>query len=332
MIDWLTLRLTPDRIPDPLRDALRARVGHVLAVNPDGTVQWCKPMRESIRSDSHQITVELGYFLRIFGSPARSVYGNNVFGSGDPVQCALDMISFAARHTGLAFPVDGWDCTRIDVTHNYDLRSPAEVRQALSALRMAEGGHYQVRTNAETVYWGSVRSGLRAGKAYAKGAHLRYQQKRDLCTVNDEELRLSDRLLRLEMSLRSQWLRERAGKRWDEFTEAELDKLHADYFGKLIGTVEVVEMDKLLEKLEKVAPTKGRALGAYRTWSLIKTVGVEEARASMPKQTWYAHKRWLFLAGLSWSDFRAGNVVQLRRVPIELGQPVRSWAELRKAA
>jgi len=332
LIDWLTLRLTPDRIPDALRAALQSRVGHVIAVNPDGSIQWQKPMRESIRSDSHQITVEIGYFLRVFGSPARAVYGNNVFGSGDPRTCALDMLAFAARHTGLEFPIEGWDCTRIDVTHNYDLRSPAEVRQALSALRMAEGGHYQVRTAAETVYWGSPRSGLRAGKAYAKGAHLRYQQKKELCTVNDEELRLSDRLLRLEMSLRAQWFRERAGKRWDQFTEQELDRLHEDYFGKLIGTIEVTKMDDLLQRLEKVAPTHGQALSAFRTWSLIKSIGVEETKASMPKATWYRHRAALFAAGLSWSDFRAGNVVQLRRVPLVLDQPVRSWEELRRAA
>lgn len=332
MIDWLTLRLGPEHIPPALRAGLQARVGNVTASDPEGIILWRKPMRESIRSDSHQIVVEIGHSLRVMGSPARTVYQNNVFGSGDPVKCALDMLACASRLTDLPFPVSDWDCTRMDVTHNYDLGGSAEVRQALSALRMAEGGHYQVRTAAETCYWGSPRGGLRAGKAYHKGPHLAYQQRKDQCQITEEELRLADRILRLEMSLKSQFWRERAGKAWHQFTEQELDEIHSEYFGKLIGTVEVAKMDDLLQRLEKVAPTKGRALGAFRTWSLIKSIGVEETKASMPKQTWYAHKKWLFLAGLSWSDLRAGNVVQLRRVPLILNQPVRSWDELRRAA
>lgn len=304
----------------------------VLGVNPDGTLVWRKPMRESVRSDSHQITVEIGHSLKIYGSPARAIHANNVFGSGDPVLCALDMLSFASKHTGLSFPVEGWDVTRMDVTLNYDLGGPAEVRQALNELRHAEGGHYQLRTAAETVYWGSVRSALRAGKAYHKGPHLRYQLKRGQCVVDDQQLSMADRVLRLEMSLRSQFWRERAGKPWHQFSESELEALHEDYFGKLIGTVEVKEMDNLLQRFEEVAATPGQALSAYRTWSLIRSIGVREAQVSMPRATWYRHKKIMFDAGLAWSDLRAGNVIPLRRRPLVLGEPVRCWEDLRRAA
>lgn len=334
MIDWLTLKLDPDRIPAAVRESLSGLNGRLLAIGPDGELKWQTPMRECVRSDSHQIVVTMGYTLDVCGSPARVLYDTNVFGKGDPVECAMDMLRFVERTCSVSLPdVRQWRCTRWDITHNYDLGSAAEVRQALSYLRLSEGGHLQVRTASESVYWGAG-SRLRSGKAYHKGPHLRYQQRRGQASdmINAQDVALCDRLLRLEMSHRSQWFRERAGKAWHEFDETDLDRLHSEYFGQVIGKIEVTEMDSLLERFEQVAATKGQALAAYRTWALVKSIGVREAQASMPKRTFYHHKRIMFDAGLTWADFHAGNVVPLKRRTIELGEPVRSWEELRRAA
>jgi len=297
-------------------------------------LKWERTARETIRSDSHQLVVDVAHTdFYLHGSPARVVEGHNVFGSGDPVQCALAMIRFAALHTGISLPEDVtlWRVTRMDVTQSYDLGSPAEVRQALSYLRQSEGGRYQVRTASETVYW-SRDSALRSGKAYHKGPHLRYQAKKRQVEVTPEEIGLADRLLRLELSLKSQFWRERSGRAWYEYSEDELEAIHTEFFGRLIGKVEVVEMDSLLERFDRVAPTKGQALAAYRTWSLIRVVGVREAEASMPRATWFRHRKVMFAAGLTFADLHAGNVVPFRRRIIELGKPVRSWAEVARAA
>lgn len=134
-------------------------------------------------------------------------------------------------------------------------------------------------------------------------------------------------MLRLELSLKSEWWR-RQVRAWYDFTETELDRIHAGYFEQMIGKVEVVEMDNLLEQLEAVAKTKGQALAAYRTWSLVRAIGMRETQASMPYRTWMRHKRILFDAGLTWADLQASNVVPFRRRCIVLGSPVRSWAEI----
>jgi len=96
-------------------------------------------------------------------------------------------------------------------------------------------------------------------------------------------------------------------------------------------------MDNILEKLKDVTDEKtgkkiseGQALAAYRTWGLIKMVGQEEAKLSMPVRTWHRHKGLLFAAGLSWADFSAGNVVPFRRKTILIGEPVESWDDIRK--
>jgi II/X family phage/plasmid replication protein len=333
LIDWLTLSLPRERVSGEDWSKLSAQFSKILMIDPEGNVTWEKLARESIRSDSHQIVVEPGYSLVIMGSPARVVHRHNVWGDGCPQQCARDMIWFVNRVLGLDLPpvCEWWDCRRIDITHNYDLGGVAEVRQALLYLRHAEGGHRKVNADTQTVYW-NMKSKLRQGKAYAKGEHLRYQDKKKLAVLEGWEIELGDRLLRLELSLKSQYWREHTEKLWYEFTEDCLDELHEIYFRGLIGTMEVVEMDSLRQRIIESAETEGRGLAAYTCWALIKTVGREEARASMSKTAWYRNLSILKIAGLTDADFQAQNIVPFRRRVIELGQPVRSWADMKRVA
>ena len=127
-------------------------------------------------------------------------------------------------------------------------------------------------------------------------------------------------------------MRERTEKLWHQYTEDVLDELHETYFRGLIGTMEVVEMDSLRQRIIESAETEGRGLAAYTCWALIKTVGREETRASMSKTAWYRNLSILKIAGLTDADFQAQNIVPFRRRVIELGQPVRSWADMKRVA
>ena len=91
-------------------------------------------------------------------------------------------------------------------------------------------------------------------------------------------------------------------------------------------------MGKLLEELEKVAPTPGQALSAHRTFALIKTLGYTQTKDSMPYRTFARHCKYLRAAGLSSADLCAGKVLELRKRSLVLEQPVLSWDEIRKAA
>lgn len=336
MIDWLTLRIDGTRVDPASRATLQGRAGRVIKLSAEGEIEWQTVARESIRSDSHQVTVCMGSDLMVCGSPARVTGTSNVFGSGDIRECARGMLGFVERQAGVRLPpMELWRTTRVDVTHNYDLGSLPNVRQALMALRHAEGGRYQVRTAAESVYW-STGSRYRSGKAYAKGPHLLYMQRRGTVHVTDAEVEIANRLLRLEVSLRSEWWKKVATKPWHEYTEAELDELHESYFGPLIGNCEVVEMSNERERCVEAARAMGRTVGqgqaAYAYWCLIRSIGFERARELTSRPTHYRHVQVLRAAGLSWADFQAGRVVQLRRTPLVLAQPVRSWAELRAVA
>lgn len=329
MIDWLTLRLDLTHLTDATRDMLKGRHDTIIRLSPDGELKWQISARESIRSDSHQITVRACSVIEIAGSPARLGSSNNVFGNGDPSTCAQAMITYVQKMLNVDLPHDLtiWKCTRIDVALNFDLGSNANVRQALNTLRHTDGGRYQVRTCSESVYW-SPGSQLRSGKAYDKGAHAIYQTKKGQAEFTEHELKAVQHLFRLELKLGSQYWREAAAKPWHQHTEHDLEKLHYDYFGQFISELQVIEMENLLQKLIEISPTPGQARAAHNTWLLIRETGLENIRQSIPKATWHRHKKLLFAAGLGWADFHSRNVVQLRRKPITLQQPVRSWLDI----
>ena len=338
MIDWLTLSVDLEHLEQATIDKLSRKHSLVMCIDPDGNIEWQRPQRRSVRSDSHQISVEICGSLRIYGSPARVGLKtvDNVFGSSDPRECAQRMIDFVKRVEQVQLPdYQEWKCTRMDVTENYDLGSLVNVKEALELLRHAEGGRYQVRATAESVYW-SVRSTVKSGKAYSKGAHMTYMQRRGKAHLDDEQMNLVQRLLRLELGLRRHYFARQLRKPWYELTESELTMVHNDYFGQLIGNVEISERSDMrracVEAAQRLGMSEGIGKAAFLSWTVIQSQGYQAWRDYCPRSTFYRHKKILREAGLSYADFAARNVIPLRMRKLEIATPVRSWGELRKAA
>ena len=330
LIDWMSLSTDASLLDSKTVTKIADGQDRIMRVSPEGEVKWVVPCRANIRSDSHQITVRIGSHLDIQGSPARTKgTRDNVFGEANPVDAFLDMVQFLSNTLEVSLPCNPtcWRLTRLDVTGNFDLGSLPNVRQALNYLRHVEGGRYQVKTEVETVYWAKS-SRLRAGKAYAKGPHMRHLVKKGQVDLTLDQLSLVDQLLRLELRLGNQFWRERAAQRWYRWSSEQLYEQFTEYFGQFIGKVEVVEVDKLLDALMKVAPTPGLAKAAYRTWALIQSHGVEKARELTTVSTWQRHKRLLQNCGISWADFHHRALVPFRRKTIVLSDPVRSWEDL----
>lgn len=335
MLDWLTLRLSREHVPPATLDAITSKMGRVTKTASTGEILWCIPARENISSNSHQVTVHVtARHLELTGTPARVLGDNNVFGSGDIRICWAAMVSHVSAQVGV-LPLNAglWSVSRVDITHNYLLRSAAQVRQALNFLRHAEGGRLQVRTASETVYW-SPKSRMTSAKAYHKGPHLRYQFSKGQADAEPWQMDAADRLLRLELSKRAEfWSRQM--KPWYEWSESDFDQEHDKFFSQVIGKVEVAKMDELLSVCEKVAKTPGQGRAAYRTLLTVRQIGQHMTQGLMPRRTWLHHRKILFSAGLTFADLHGsetGNVIPLIREPIRLDQPVRSWDELRERA
>lgn len=344
LIDWLTLRhpLTA-ALGETLHEKIQAAMGHMMHISPQGEMLWTKQVLDwdDIRSDSVGIYWNMTgdgeqYYLNIGASPSSLENdGVNVFGSLDLAHCSTVLVNAASVALGSILPHwRQWDCRRMDITANYDMGSAAQVKQALRLLLATDAPRRKTASDnkgGDSVYW-NAKSDLRSGKAYHKGAHLRYQMKRGNIVCTSEQIELGDRLIRLEMKLGARYFR-RLESDWRDFTAAELVAEHSNFFSSLIGAgdVEVSDMGILLKELEKVT-TKGRALAAHRTWSLIKTIGYTQTKESMPAGTFANHLTFLRAAGLSSADLCAGVVIPFRKKALILEQPVFSWDELRKAA
>lgn len=345
LIDWITARLDFRKFTPEEWSELRMHNDRVLRFCPrTGEQRWESAAWDSIRSDSHQLSFRIGSdALWVQGSPARIIGdGDAVFGSGasaalDVRGCVERMAQFAFEQFGLTprAHVTDWQVSRIDVTGNLLLGSLEEVRTALRVLRDVEGGRYRVSQQAgDTVYW-SHRSRIRKGKAYAKGPHLAAMQKQKNYTgrtYTPAEMAQANRLLRMELTIGAQSLREeRLGKPWHELTNGDLFEAWEEYFGRMVGDVEITNDATLKERVMAAAPTEGQGKAAYGCWAMIKAEGWERAREMFAERTWYRNLKILRAAGLGDADFSAGRVVEFRRRVLD-AKLVESWDELRRVA
>lgn len=347
LIDWLTLRIKLNvNLGQNLLDRILDCMGYTFCVDSDGNEKWRKHALDidKLRSDSQglywSITADgqSQRYLTIGASPSSiENEGLNVFGSVDIEHCATVLIEHAGRALKAILPNwNNWQCRRLDITANYDMGNAAQVKQALRLLLATDAPRRRTNSDSkggDTVYWNPT-SDLQAAKAYHKGAHLRMMSRRGNILVDDETLDLADNLLRLELKLGARWFRRYEERDdWHTLTAYELTEIHHKFFYSLIGGgVEVHDMGTLLQELEKVCPTKGRALAAHRTWALVKTIGYTQTKESMPGRTFRLHCEYLRLAGLSSADLCAGVVIPFRRQSLVLREPVTSWTQIRMAA
>lgn len=178
LIDWITAKVCISKMLPETLEKLRQNSGLILSINPDGTIEYEAFRRESIKSDSHQVTCSLGGHFQITGSPARLFPDNldlhdNVFGSTDIKENFLLMFTFIQKQLGITLPAYTlWDITRLDVTQNYFLGNAGEVEKVLNHHRKAEAGRYQTATYGDSVYI-SKGNQVVSGKMYAKGKQLK---------------------------------------------------------------------------------------------------------------------------------------------------------------
>lgn len=349
LIDWLTLRFPlSDKLGETLHARIREALGRVVKVNAAGEIEWEKQHIDfdAIRSDSlgmyWSITADADAqrYLTIGASPSSLLnQGVNVFGSMSVEDGAKVLVKTASLALESILPAwNQWQCRRMDITANYDMGSSAQVKQALRLLLATDAPRRRTnsdRKGGDTVYW-NPSSDLQLGKAYHKGAHLRFQQRKGNIVVDESLLDLGDNLLRLELKLGSRWFRrfEADGHDWKKLAPKRLTEIHHKFFDSLIGgsDVEVSDMGILLKELEKVASTKGRAQSAHNTFALLKVLGYTQTCESMHPQTFANHCVLLRKAGLSSADLCAGKVLELRKRSLVLAEPVTSWEQIRKAA
>jgi hypothetical protein len=343
LIDWLTLRIPLDALPPGAAVRLDGCLSFLTLTDADGCLVWKQALLDidKLRSDSEGLFWQVQgdesgkRWLAVGGSPA-SVAGDglNVFGTDDIVAAAELLLGVASRGLGPGLPgYRAWQCRRIDVTENYALPDQAAVDVALSQLMVSDTARRKasVRTG-NTVYW-SPSSDRRRGKAYSKGRHLLYLARKRSLPVSADDLALSSRLLRLELSLCGRWCRELSGPWW-ALSVDRLTAEHRDFFQSLNLGCEVADMgvaEAVAEIMRCNGVTESWARSVFMTYCAIRQHGFEAARDASSRATWYRHLACLRAAGYTDAHMRAVNVLPFPRVRLVLAEPVRSWHELRAA-
>jgi len=309
------------------------------------------------------------HYLLIAGSPASVELGNNIFGSNDVMHCANVLHKQAQLGLSMILPpVHTWQCMRLDFNYNYLLDSNAQVKQALRELKNGHGSRQKMTGgHGDTLVIGAS-SNMISGIIYDKGTQVKqlvqklFKQGKPI-PYETWEIDIISRLLRFELRLKRQWFEKLAHKKnyehflhndlnvkqslknyrdyyentqpWTELTEQDLIDKHYTYFKPFTGGIGVTDMSTLLENLKQLGLSEGRARAAYQTWSLIKIMGYEQAKASLNANTFRIHKQHLLRAGLTQTDLQnsasdnADNKVSFfKRKNIELETPVTSWSQV----
>lgn len=304
------------------------------------------------------------YYLLIAGSPASVEFGNNIFGSNDVMHCAHVMHKQAQIGLQMILPpIQTWECMRLDFNFNYLLDSNSQVKQALRELKNGHGSRQKASNgHGDTVEIGA-KSKMITGVIYDKGTQVKNLVKKlfkDGKPIPYEtwEIDIISRLLRFELRLKRQWFEKLTHKKtyehflhndlnvkqalknyrnyyentqpWTEITAEDLIEKHYSYFKPFTGSIGVTDMTNLLKNLTDLGLSEGRARSAYQTWALIKTMGYEQAKASLNKNTFEKHRSQLIRAGLTHTDLQnsENNVLVFKRKSIELTTPVTSWSEV----
>lgn len=321
LIDYMTLIISGSKLPLGAIEKVKATAWKQVTYDGQGRPRHTRHHTRSIRTDTCALAIGIygkqNDCLCISGSPARLGQGNNVFGSSDIQECALQMIQHASEHLGIDLPThpEFWGLARLDITENYLMDSPDAVEAALLAFRDTANAKETV-WHKGTMYWckGSQYVEL---KAYAKGLHLRQQVLEGDALATTEQLSVADHLLRLEISLRPKRLHN-LKQHWSSLTPTDLLEMHRSYFRKKIPA-------KLFAKTNSFDSDLAPNRKLKRCIDLLAH-GEDVARSNCSRATWFRIKKELKSAGISVQE-----AVQRHRAPPEcnfdLERPVRSWRE-----
>lgn len=310
MIDWLWLRVG-------VAAESRLAVGKVLAVNPDGDIEWqtSKWLSERGSHDgSMALRIDARGDLNISGSPAKFLQGHNLFGSNDIEALARAMIARALAVPGVVPSeatrlklADGCvDVLRVDINESFATGSRARchawIREAANSATLAKRGRGLL--DRETAQWGR---GSRHWypKAYCKGHEIEkkgHQLPEPLRTA--EMLAYADDALRIEVQFNARYLKALHLDLLCNWQLGRPESLYTEHVAKLNFAGSMNTAPAALEALPR---------HLRQTFELWQRGG--DLRALMSKMTFYRHRRELLELGVDIAGrVPQSNVVKLLTV------------------
>ena len=336
MIDWLTMVV-------PLRHGAPLNAGHVVSINPDGSIDWqtakrlhvegSHDSRISVRTATH--TPDPCTHVEIKGNPVKFFQGHNLWGTDDLPALAVETCFAVAAMLGITPSPDdvaSWFAgdirlTCVDVTESFHLDNLGQVlaflRSAEQTAHLAHRGRGQL-IKGSTLYFGK-NSRRKSLKLYAKGPEIeRKGHRQEAVLALPSAKAWADKTLRAELRLLSMELR-RLGldhvRDWlpvDGLPSVVTSELLRDVFG---GMTMTTTAHLSAEVMESLRPALRAAVQAWEAGA--------DLRATFPHRTFYKYRAELLPHGIDIATRmprEVSNVVPLYRVLEAKPAQVPEWA------
>jgi len=297
MIDWITARI-------PFAHDVAINGGHVLSVDPSGSVEWQTDKYLTVRG-SYDSSISLRSYhdpsdldsitryshIEFSGNPVKFLQGHNIWGSGYASNLLVDAfykaLSFIASNEPYSVPISNIlksRITRIDLTAMYQLRDSNEVNNWLRSAEFSANLRHRGKGqfNHGTLYYGAKSSHWTL-KFYHKGQEVRANKKHQRADILelDSVLGFADKSLRSEIQFRGREL-DKIGlsklSSWDDVTPLDV---YNKYLGKLEFSENMITVTN--EKLHELPP---RLAGAYQLW-----LDGKDLRQIYPRPTFYRYRK-----------------------------------------
>jgi II/X family phage/plasmid replication protein len=346
MIDKLTLRCQFKTLRDlgdlkftnltyPVFKLEDLKIPLDVSLDKDGDVMNTRHPWESIPSSFEGMAFKVfdfrcteldKFYIEIKASPAKLMFGHNLFGSSDFEECAMFMINLlCSTYPQLVERLNmrTWFLANVDLTFFSRADTNVEATQFINALSNVSFGQTKSRTGYNgTAYFGQKNSRLKKIKVYAKYAEtveVLKKNPKSADVIDEGLLDWSSGMIRWEVTLTSRYL-ERLGVKCDFLNLFESNSLTkdkqielwcnatADLFKSLDGKEMKVMNDKEVKELLRAKFSKIGKTGkvsyvaadsVFTTYRLLQIDGWEVTKATLSNDKFYRHVRMLTEVGLS---------------------------------
>lgn len=256
-------------------------------------------------------------YIELKCSPAKLLQGHNVFGFDDLRKASKNMLYLLNKtypeflggwevldHLGPMLDLENARVSEIDITYSLSIKDERTRLSFIEFCRYLSKGHTKNTSNSydSTVYFGAKNSRLKRLKVYLKGIEIQNDNKnrikKGLPAIPDDIMKLSENLVRIECTLKKEWLERRGiSVKLTELIntfEADADQFKKifyqatlDFFKGFEGQeMTILDDDKVLAKITQLhSKTRGKPSRIFGFYQSLKTIGYENLKQQYPAST-----------------------------------------------
>lgn len=295
MIDWVTAKV-PFYFPTPISG------GQFISVNQDGSMEYAVEKRLQLTGSYSGVmavrttnvnangeTVE----IEISGNPVKFLQGHNVWGSADLPNLVAETVTKVSTALGCIQPVcfyqrlNGAVLSRVDLNEMYDLGTRSDCLAYLNHVERNSRSRSGTAIKSGTTVYLNRTSRRWTVKFYNKGQEIALPRnfKDGSRILPQSVIDYADAMLRIELTLKSNELRDKHLRLLGEWHNADTEQIFNDYYER------ITVPDQQLLLMPEDLPTVVRS--TYALWH-----EGHDVRQFISTRTFYRHRKQLLDFGI----------------------------------